>query len=105
MPYPTAAINRYASGWIDPSDVIVWDGLTVTESLEQIGGIQNRMLVIDAGSTFTVLAARAASDLEANRAEWDGVEAYQVTKCNDCWGINALVQPQPVTPSLRYCQS
>lgn len=102
LAYETAAINRYAAGWIDPGDVWVVDagGDTVTLSPTLGGGTQ--MAVIWEGSAYYTLAARAPEPFDPIPSAWSGVEVYRVEPCADdlgnCSPGYRRVIPEPATP-------
>jgi len=97
-PYATVAINRYAAGWIDPGGVAVWDGTDTQVTLGSIGGVGAEALVIDQGTSYFVLGVRVTSALDPIPLVWTGVEAYEVTRCPSCWGLDARVAPTPPVP-------
>lgn len=97
-PYATIALNRYAAGWIDVGDVAVWDGQTVTVPLGAIGSPGFQAIVIDDGSRYFVLGSRVSSVDDPFAAAWNGVEVYEVPRCDSCWGLNRRTVPKPPVP-------
>ena len=104
----TVAVNRYASGWIDPDDVIIHENGAATYSLSPVGVSGKQMLVIpsDVGTgVFYTLGARIKKGYDrGNPAE--GVEVYLIDQrppaCGGlsqadgvCWGTDRRVQPFP----------
>lgn len=78
-PIGTIAYNRYAAGWISPSDVAIHSSGTGVYSLAPIGGEGLGMLVLPTeseGHFYTVSARRKASyDAKLPTA---GVEVYEI---------------------------
>jgi hypothetical protein len=97
-PYATVAVNRYAAGWIDIGDVGVWDGKTVTLPICTVGAPGFQAYVIDDGSRYFVLGSRMSSTHDPFEAPWNGVEIYEVTRCDSCWGLNRPTRPMPPVP-------
>lgn len=99
QPYETAAINKYAAGWIDPGDVVVVDpaGGAATLSATNDG---NQMAVIWDGSSYYTLAARAPTTWDPIASAWAGVEVYRVDPCTDfdCTPGFRRTIPEPATP-------
>ena len=78
LPYGTAAINRYASGWIDPDEVAVIDAdTTLTLSTPVGSGVQ--MAVVRDGGSFFALDARIPGPMDPIPEQWAGVAVYRVT--------------------------
>jgi hypothetical protein len=99
LPYETAAINKYAAGWIDPTDVVVVDpgGESATLSATTSG---NQMAVIWDGDSYYTLAARAPTTWDPITANWAGIEVYKVDLCmdNDCIPGFRRITPEPAVP-------
>jgi hypothetical protein len=96
-PYGTTAYNRYQAGWIDPDDVVVWDGSDTGLVLNMLDVRGNQMLVIDNGDSFFTLDTRLSSAFDPISGVWEGVEIYEVSRCSPCWGINGKVTAVPAT--------
>ena len=107
----TIAINRYASGWIDPDDVIVHQNGAATYRLSPVGVSGKQMLVIpsnDGTGVFYTLGARVKKGYDRGNPK-EGVEVYlidqRLTACGTgssqadgvCWGTDRRVQPFPPT--------
>ena len=104
----TIAVNRYASGWIDPDDVIIHSG-AATYDLSPVGTPGYQMLIIpsaDNTGVFYTLGARVQKGYDqANPVS--GVEVYLIDQrpsvCRTsssqsagvCWGTDRRVQPFP----------
>lgn len=101
-PYATTSLNRYAAGWIDPSQMIIWDGAShdLTLSSDPSSGLQ--ALVVDAGSEFFILDARTTSLNDPIPGAWNGVEVYSVSRCSTCWGIGGDIRQEPPIPFDQY---
>ncbi|MEA3509891.1 MAG: S-layer homology domain-containing protein [Actinomycetota bacterium] len=97
-PYATVAISRYGSGWFDPDDVAVWDGNDAVVTLHGVSGGGIQAFVIDQGSSYFVLGVRTSSGDDPIPTPWSGVEVYEVTRCPECWGLNAEITPTPGVP-------
>ena len=98
----TIAINRYAAGWIDPSEVAIYEG-TSAESyrLRPIGDGGVQMLVVrSGGSGFLTLGARVSKEFDS-LVPREGVEVYLVDEqsptCSHFW---ACVWGQRFTRAL-----
>lgn len=104
----TIAVNRYASGWIDPDDVIIHSG-AATYDLSPVGTTGYQMLVIpsnDNTGVFYTLGARVQKDYDRGNPV-SGVEVYLIDQrpsvCRSsssqsdgvCWGTDRRVQPFP----------
>ena len=86
----TAAINRYAAGWIDPSEVAIYGGEgTHRYKLSPLGDGGTQMLVIRSdGSGYLTLGARVRKGIDLLIPE-EGVEVYfvdeQSPECPHFW--------------------
>ena len=96
-PYGTTAFNRYQAGWIDPADVVVWNGSDTQLDLDTLSGSGTQMLIVDNGSSFFALDSRTSSSLDPIPSLWEGVEVYKITRCSTCWGIQGDVSAVPPT--------
>ena len=97
------AINRYASGWIDPDDVRIYEGGTESATLSVDWEAGTQMIVLPTGEqgNFLSLGARVAK-LHDRGIPKEGVEAYLVLQddCSfinlrPCWGIQRRTIPYP----------
>ncbi|MDJ0792113.1 MAG: S-layer homology domain-containing protein [Acidimicrobiia bacterium] len=104
-PYATIVINRYAAGWIDPDDMALWNGGSQTVTLHEIGVDGTQGFVVDTGDEFFVLGARISSANDPFPPVWNGVEVYEVDRCDTCWSLNADVRPKPAVPFAWQDQS
>ena len=76
----TIAINRYASGWIDPDDVEVHTGAAATYELSPLGINGAQMLVVPTGEgqgAFYTLGVRVKKDYDTGIVR-EGVEVYYI---------------------------
>ena len=75
----TIAINRYAAGWIDPSEVAIFDGQSTNRYwLSPPGGDNTQMLIIKSnGSGYLTLGTRIQKGLDSLIPK-EGVEVYLV---------------------------
>jgi hypothetical protein len=81
LPFGTAAINRYAAGWIDPGQVRILTGQAATFRLEPSSGSGLQMAVIQDGATYYTLGARTTSTYDPIPTAWQGVEVNEVIPC------------------------
>ncbi len=105
-PYGTTAWNRYAAGWVDPADVVVFEGGVTTVTLAPAGvpGVQMIVLPTTSEYSFLILDARRSLGADAIPAAFQGVSAHYVQQmCLDpnsgtffvCWGTAAGVFSYP----------
>lgn len=98
----TIAFNRYAAGWIDPSDVAVYARGTERYTLVPPGAKGKQILVIRGeGSEFISLGVRVRAGADAGILK-EGVESYyidqQPTHCHSypdyraCFGTSRLTR-------------
>lgn len=80
-PFFTAAINRYAAGWIDPEQVRILTGAPATFRLEPGTGDGLQMAVIRDGDRYFTLGARTTSTYDPIPTAWQGVEVNEVVPC------------------------
>ncbi len=105
----TSAVNRYAAGWIDPSEVAVHPATMAVGSYElsPVSEAGAKMLAITLGEPgrFAALGPRVRSDYDA-AIPAEGVEMYLVDQragaCGldpasgaVCWGTNRSTRPVP----------
>ena len=81
LPYGTAAINRYAAGWIDPEQVRILTGQAATFKLEPSSSAGLQMAVIMDGDRYITLGARTRSTYDPIPSSWQGVEVNEVVPC------------------------
>ncbi|MGI9584009.1 MAG: S-layer homology domain-containing protein [Acidimicrobiia bacterium] len=99
-PFGTTPFNRYSAGWIDESDLVVWDGTTTVLELATASNEGTQALVVEDGSSFYILGARMTEAADPIPNIWQGVEVYKVGHCNNpgCFSLNTDVRPQPPVP-------
>ncbi len=97
-PYATVGINRYGAGWIDTTDVVMWDGTDTTVTITAGAGYSDQLLVIDSGSSYFTFDLRVSQRLDPIPSAWTGVEVYEITRCADCWGLYSEITPTPAIP-------
>ncbi len=107
-PYATIAFNRYAAGWIDPGDVVVYDGTALDVDLGAVGSSGVEMIVFPTSTqgVMTVLGARRSSPDDPFPASWEGVDVYRIDQttawCDptwaQCFGANRRTIPEPADP-------
>jgi hypothetical protein len=99
FPYEAAAVNLYAAGWIDPSQVWIVSpsGDDVTLSSTTSGF---RMAVVWDGDAFYTFAGRSPETYDPIQSNWSGVEVYRVEPCVDteCFPGLRRVIPEPAVP-------
>ncbi len=96
-PIGTTGYNRYAAGWIDPTEVGIYDGGTKTFRLAAVGGDGYGMVVVPDGADgyFYELDYRAADSWDASVLE-SGVEVYLVdSRRSACSGGGWLPDTYP----------
>ncbi len=79
-PYSTLSYNRYQSGWVSPSDVVVADGNDQSMTLQpfDIAGTQLLAIKTATAGQFYVFGARRSSTYDPIPSAWEGVEVYFV---------------------------
>ena len=100
----TPAVNRYASGWIDPEDVAVHSGGAAVYELSPIGAAGTQMLVVpseEVQGAFYSLSPVVAEDYNRGQPK-EGVEVYLVDQSPSVCGAIAYtdlpcrrMQPHP----------
>ncbi len=76
----TPAINRYAAGWIDPEDVVIYSGEPATHQLSPIGLEGTQMLIVPSEQgqgIFYSLSPLTAKDYNRDQPK-EGVEVYLI---------------------------
>ena len=74
----TPAINRYAAGWIDPEDVVIYSGEATTHELSPIGVDGTQMLIVpseEGQGIFYSLSPVIAEGYNRDQPK-EGVEVY-----------------------------
>lgn len=110
LPIGTIAYNRYAAGWIDPSDVVVHTEGTTVYDLAPSGGTGIEMLVVPVQSQglFYAIGARRKAGYDA-KVPKAGIEVYEIDQrrgiaCNipdswpstwPCFATLVRLKPQP----------
>jgi hypothetical protein len=79
-PYATLSYNRFQSGWVSTSDVVVADGSyqAVTLQPHNVAGTQLFAIKTAQPGLFYVFGARTTSSYDPIPAAWQGVEVYEV---------------------------
>ncbi|MCP4305028.1 MAG: hypothetical protein GY788_09175 [bacterium] len=79
-PYSTLSFNRYQSGWVTASDVVVADGSDQSLTLQPFDATGTQLLVVKTATTgqFYAFGARRSSSFDPIPASWEGVEVYFV---------------------------
>ena len=79
-PYGSLAFNRYQSGWIDPSDVVIAGGGYQEATLQPFdhSGTQMIAVLTATDGVFYTLGARTSSPFDPIPAAWEGVSVYEV---------------------------
>ena len=102
----TPAINRYASGWIDPVNVAIHMTDSMIYELSPLGVEGYQMLVVpldNAQRQFYTLGVRVATGYDGYILS-EGVEVYLIDQSPQecevsfnelCWGSNRRIQPYP----------
>lgn len=83
-PYGSLSFNRYQSGWIDPTEVVVAGAVyqEITVQPYDVAGTQLIAVPTTQAGVFYALGARASSSFDPIPSEWEGVEVYLVD--HDC---------------------
>jgi hypothetical protein len=107
-PYATLSYNRFQSGWVSTSDVVVADGTyqAVTLRPHDVAGTQLFAIKTAQPGRFYVFGTRIASAYDPIPSAWQGVEVYEVDYyCDDgafgggiCPGIYRDHTQQPPSP-------
>ena len=108
----TIAANRYAAGWIDPSDVHIYGGGSdsVTLSVDWETGTQMIVLPTGTQGNFLSLGARVAKRHDRGIPK-EGVEAYIIEQIRDscrveifgpCWGKTRRTIPYPHDTEIGF---
>ena len=102
----TIAVNRYAAGWIDPTNVAIHpSGKSHDYELKTSGSSGTQMLVLSDPrfGVLTTLGARVAVSYDATIPK-EGIEVYRVDQSGDackqpfgniCWALHRRTQPFP----------
>ncbi len=100
--YATPAFNLYQAGWIDPTDVFVWDGETSELLLVPPDSTGTQMVVIPTGTpeVFYTAGARVSSEVDPIPLSYEGVEVYLVDQAcvPGCPGIWREFRQYPPSP-------
>lgn len=83
-PYGSLAFNRYQSGWVDSSDVIVAAASYQEVELQPYDAVGTQLIVVPTiqPGVFYTLGARTSGMHDPIPTAWEGVEVYQVD--HDC---------------------
>ena len=83
FPYLTMAVNRYAAGWIDPDQVVVFDGLDGGRTVELVtyehDGVQMVAVRGEVGE-FLTIESRQQSPWDPIPVEYEGVAIHLVNQ-------------------------
>jgi hypothetical protein len=101
--YATPVYNLYQAGWIDPSDVFVWDGTTSELLVTPFDSPGTHMIVIptEFPGVFFTAGARISSTYDPIPAAFEGVEVFIIDQfCFDstCPGIFRRMFQHPPSP-------
>ena len=97
--FGTLGINRYAAGWVDPSQVTVYDGSATSVDIMPVGDPGTQLVVIPGEETgnYFVLDARAPHEFD-DRPAAHGITVHEVRHdCEStlfCAGAERLQTPQ-----------
>ncbi len=108
-PYGSLAFNRYRAGWIEPSDVVFYNGGVVEMTLAPAGvdGTQMVVLPTDYQYSFVALDARLNSAVDPIPENFEGVSAHYIEQwCRDlltdeitpCGGLSSRPYSYPPSP-------
>ncbi|MEA2000870.1 MAG: S-layer homology domain-containing protein [Actinomycetota bacterium] len=109
-PYASLAFNRYRAGWVDPADVVIYDGGITEMTLAPVGipGTQMVILPSDYEYAFVALDARLSSVLDPIPANFEGVSAHYIEQwCKafpeaaalPCGGLSSRPYSYPPSPN------
>jgi len=105
--YSTLSFNRYAAGWIDPSDVVVYAGGTVEFDLMAVGsdGVEMAVLPLGDRGYLAALDARVSSSDDPIPTAWEGVSVHTIDQRPDascvtnafggCYGLDRRTAQSP----------
>ncbi|MDH3606899.1 MAG: hypothetical protein OER12_07875, partial [Acidimicrobiia bacterium] len=97
--YGTLGINRYAAGWVEPTQVVVYDDAPLTADVKPVGDPGTQLVVIPGAEQgdYFVLDARASHPYDS-RASAHGITVHEVrhdcTSTFFCAGTRRLQIPQ-----------
>ena len=79
-PYGTLSYNRYQSGWVQPSEVVVATGSSQSLTLQPFDRAGTQLLAVRSAQEgrFHVFGARTTSVFDPIPSTWQGVEVYVV---------------------------
>jgi len=108
-PYASLAFNRYRAGWVDPADVVIYNGGVTELTLAPVGVAGTQMIIMPTGYeySFVALDARLNSALDPIPASFEGVSAHYIEqwcKVDDnapakpCGGLNSRPYSYPPSP-------
>ncbi len=113
----TPTVNRYAAGWVDPSEVAIHDVAVRAYELSPSAGTGTKMLVIPLGEPgwFVTLGTRVRSGADTVILA-EGVEMYLIDQragaCGPdpvseavCWGRNRRTRPIPHSGSTSETEN
>ncbi|MDE0122148.1 MAG: S-layer homology domain-containing protein [bacterium] len=105
----TPAVNRYAAGWFEPSQVTVYRGgagrVVLSADWSSTNSVQMVALPTDTPGLWLSLGARTHTPFDQVPVE--GVEAYVIDQTgavcpepsrDTCWGASRSTTPYPVSP-------
>ncbi len=109
-PYASLAFNRYRAGWIDPADVVIYDGGIIEMTLAPVGVPGTQMVVLPTNYEYSFLAidARLNSALDPIPATFEGVSAHYIEQwCKafpaadaaPCGGLSSRPYSYPPSPN------
>ncbi len=106
-PYGSLAFNRYRAGWVDPSDVVFFNGGRAITTLAPVGVDGTQIVILPTGYeySFVALDARLSSALDPIPESFEGVSAHYIEQwCrNDgvvepCGGLASRPYSYPPSP-------
>lgn len=110
-PYGSLAFNRYRAGWVDPSDVVFYNGGVAELTLAPAGvdGTQMVILPTDYQYSFVALDARLNSPIDPIPDNFEGVSAHYIeqwceygeppnTYIDECGGLMSRPYSYPPSP-------
>jgi hypothetical protein len=79
-PYSTLSFNRYQSGWVTASEVVVADGSDQSLTLQPFDAAGTQLLAVKTATTgqFYAFGTRRNSSFDPIPVAWEGVEVYFV---------------------------
>ncbi len=108
-PYGSLAFNRYRAGWVDPADVVFYNGGVTEMTIAPVGVAGTQMVILPTGYeySFVALDARLNSAIDPIPASFEGISAHYIEQwCKQtpsssavpCGGLSSRPYSYPPSP-------